>query len=419
MSAVAPYPTLPRGDLAAEVRAQSLELVRPEFLVRWAFYLSVFCIPFMRLYLPGTGDRLGVTRGIQVLILCAILAQPRVCVRFVPIAVFWFLGYCVLEIGLGLWLTPELRAVWWPRTLSWLQFSLPWLWIMFNVLHFPGLSGRGLWALAWGCSLCALLHIAGVGVVELDKGIEGRSSIFGENANVMGATYAVAVTAMIGLGMSREWKLRRRIALLPLIAVVAIGLAKTGSRGGVLILLMGIAILIFQGRSFGSRTKRFAVFLLIGALLAGIAWQIPTAMKRFERLDRSNLDRQETRVRMMPVLADIFSRSPLYGSGPAGYESELAWRAMPHRIKYQLTANAHNLFWKLLVETGVIGLLLFAAGIRPALVGAWRARLHSWGSLPLALILPQVIAGIAFMDPSHHLVFWFAVAYGLVGEKAC
>jgi O-antigen ligase len=335
----------------------------------------------------------------------------------VPIAVLWFLGYCLLQSGLGLWLTPELRFVWWPRTLSWLQFSLPWLWIMFNVLNFPGMGRRGLWALAWGCSLCGLLHIAGVGVVELDRGIEGRSSIFGENANVMGATYAIAVIAMVGLGMPKKLKLSWRIVLLPLIAVVAIGLAKTGSRGAVLMLLMGIGILVFQGSSFGSRTKRFGALLLIGAVLAGITWQIPTVMKRFERLHTSS--RQESRVRMMSVLADIFSRSPLYGSGPAGYESELLWRAMPHRGKYQSTTNAHNLFWKLLVETGVIGFLLFAAGVKPSVVGAWKARLSPLGSLPLALILPQVIAGIAFMDPSHHLVFWLAVAYGLAGEKTC
>lgn len=393
-----------------------MELLRPGLIVQWAFCLSVFSIPFVRLYLPGTGERLGVTRAIQGLIICAVLAQPRVCIRFVPIAAFWFLAYCILQVVAGLWLTPELRSVWWPRILSWLQFSLPWLWIMFNVLHFPGMGRRGLWALASGCSLCALLHIAGVGVVEVDGGIEGRSSIFGENANVMGATYAIAVIAMVGLAMSKELKLSRRLVLLSLMAVVAIGLAKTGSRGSALMLLIGVGILVFQGKSFGSRTKRFGALLLIGAVLGGIVWQIPTVMKRFER---SGLDRQENRVRMMPVLADIFSRSPLYGSGPAGYESELLWRAMPHRVQYQLTTNAHNLFWKLLVETGIIGLLLFAAGVKLSVVGAWKARLKSCGSLPLALILPQVIAGIAFMDPSHHLVFWLAVAYGLAGEETC
>src|SRR6185503_2395135 len=134
-------------------------------------------------------------------------------------------------------------------------------------------------------------------VVEIGNGIEGRSTIFGENANVVGATYAVAGIAIIALGMFRDLKVGRRLLLLPLISVVAIGLAKTGSRGAVLILAMGILILSFQGRSFGSMPKRVGTLLLIGAVFVGIVWQIPTVMKRFEQLEGSNLGQKEGRVR--------------------------------------------------------------------------------------------------------------------------
>src|SRR6185503_17266686 len=174
----------------------STDSLAPNTLVRWAFYLSIFAVPFTQIYLPGTGNRVGVTRLVQALIFFAIVSQPRVCLRFIPTALFWFLAYCVVQIVTGLWLTPELRTVWWPRTFQWLQFWLPWVWVMFNVLHFPGMGRSGLWALASGCSVCALLHIAGIGVVEIGNGIEGRSTIFGENANVVGATYAVAGIAI-------------------------------------------------------------------------------------------------------------------------------------------------------------------------------------------------------------------------------
>jgi len=412
---------VPRRDREEACRHNWRELaadaLSPNWIVRWAFWLSIFAVPFMRVYLPGTGDRVGVERLVQLLIFCAMVCQPRVCLRFIPTALFWFLIYCAMQIVSGLWLTPELRNVWFPRTLHWLQFSLPWVWVLFNVLNFPGMGRSGLWALAWGCSLCALLHIAGIGVVEITNGIDGRSSVFGENANIVGATYAIAGIAIIALGMFRDLKVSRRLLLLPLIALVAIGLAKTGSRGAVLILIMGILILSFQGRSFGSTPKRIGILLLISALLAAIVWQIPTVTKRFEELEGSNLDQKEGRVRMVPVLREIFFRNPIYGSGPAGYEFELTRRAMPHLIKDQRTTNAHNLTLKLLVENGIIGFLLFAAGVKPALVGAWKARLNS--PLPLALIVSQVIVAFAVMDPSYHLVFWFAIAYGLSGGKTC
>jgi O-antigen ligase len=417
---VTPDISLPRADfLAQPAERKALEWLRPNVIVCWAFYLSIFAIPFTRLYLPGTGDRLGVTRLVQVLILGAVLSQPRVCIRFVPTALFWFLAYCVARVVSGLWLTPELRLWWWPDTLHWLQFSLPWLWIMFNVLQFPDMGWRGLWALAWGCSLCGLLHLAGIGVVEVDRGIEGRSSVFGENANVIGATYATAAIALIGLGMVRAVKLSRRLLVLPLIGIVAVGLAKTGSRTAVLMLAVGIGVLLFQGKSFGSRTKRVGLLLVIGAVLAGVVWQIPTVKMRFQQLDASNLQQQEGRARMIPVLWEIFQRSPIHGSGPSGYQFELTRRAMPYLIQKQTWITAHNLALLLLVETGIIGFLLFAAGVKPALVAAWKARLKSCGSLPLALLVPLLIAGFIVSDPSHHMVFWFAMAYALAGGKTC
>ena len=409
-----PYPRWMARAGRPDIASVATDVLQPNVLVRWALYLSVFTIPFTRLYLPGTGDRIGAARIVQALLLGAVLSQPRVCLRLIPVALFWFLVYCGLSLFAGFWFTPEMFPNWWPNTLDWLQFSLPWVWVMFNVLQFPGMGRNGLLALAGGCSLCALLHIAGIGVVEVAHG-EGRTTVFGENANVAGATYAIAAIALVGLGMLKEIKPGQRLMLLPLIAAVVAGLAKTGSRTGVMILLMGIAVLFGQGRAFGSRTKRVAILVLIGAVLAGVISQIPLAVKRFEKLDSSNIREQEARVRMIPVLWEMFLRSPIYGSGPDGYELELTRRTMPYLLKDQKLIVAHNLALKLLVETGVIGFLLFAWGVKAVLVSAWKARLKPCGSLPLALILPLTIAGCIVSDPSHDLVFWFAMAYGLAG----
>src|SRR5688572_3769372 len=279
--------------------ALASDFVGPNVLVRWAFYLSIFAIPFARVYLPGTGDRVGVTRLVQVLIVCAVLSQPRVCLRFIPTALFWFAGFCAVQMLTGLWLTPELRAVWFPRTFDWLQFALPWLWVLFNVMQFPNQTRKGLWALVLGCALCALLHVVGIGVVELDQGLEGRSSIFDQNANSIGATYAIALIALVAL-MFGTPQPSRWLPFFPLIAVLGIALAKTGSRSAALMLAVGVVVLFFQSKSFGSRTKRFVTLLLIAGVLGGVAWQIPTVTKRFEQIDSSNFDKQEGRVRMMP-----------------------------------------------------------------------------------------------------------------------
>src|SRR5438034_6580253 len=134
MPAIAPEISLLRGGSAdLEARKESRagcpgygvltgDALRPNYMVRWAFYLSIFSIPFSHLYLPGTGERVGVTRLVEMLILFAVVSQPRVCLRLVPVALFWFLAYCGLRILSGSWFTPELSTFWWPSTLELLEF---------------------------------------------------------------------------------------------------------------------------------------------------------------------------------------------------------------------------------------------------------------------------------------------------------
>ncbi|MBU6398933.1 MAG: O-antigen ligase family protein [Verrucomicrobia bacterium] len=389
--------------------------VRPTSLVRWAFYLSIFSIPFTHLYLPGTGERVGVLRLVQVLLLSAMLARPRVCLRLVPAALLWFLSYAALRIVWGLWLSPTMSASWWPSSREFLELLIPWLWLMFNVLQFPETPRGGLWALALGCALCALCHVAGIGVNVVDDGLGDRSSVFGLNANEIGITYATAAVTLLGLWMLRPQTLIGRLAIFPLIGLLGLAMAKTGSRTAVLTLSIGVLVLLLFGQALGSKARRLASLALIGAVLAVVLWQIPTVLERFEEINPHNLGYENPRARMAPVLWEMFLRSPIYGSGPDHYEFELTRRAMPYLIRQQKTIASHNLLLLLLVETGGIGLALFALGLGSALVAAWRARRRPCGPLPLALLLPLAIGGATVCNPSHHLVFWVAMAYALAG----
>ena len=343
--------------------------------------------------------------------LCGILSQPRICLRFVPAALFWFLGYIGLRIVWGLWLTPQMSASWWPNSRDLIQF-LPWVWVAFNVLQFSETRRGGLWALGLGCSLCALFHIAGIGVEAVPG---GRSSAFGLNANELGATYAAAIIALLGLWTSQPRRWSEQLLPFPLIVLIGIAMAKTGSRTAVLSVAVGVFVLFLCGNSFGSRTKRLAGLLAIAAVVALILWQIPTVMERFQEINPQNIGQDNPRARMAPVLWKMFLRSPLYGSGPDGYEWQLTREAMPYLLNEHTVIVAHNLPLLLLVETGIIGFLVFGTGLAMAVAAAWRARFKTCGSLPLALLLPLVIAGATVSVPMYESVFWVAMAYSLAG----
>jgi O-antigen ligase len=317
-----------------------------------------------------------------------------------------------VRIVSGLWQAPEYSTLWWPSSLDLLQFHLPLAWFIFNVLHYPKFRHGGLWAFVIGVSFCALLHIAGIGVVEVNQGIDGRSAIFDQNANEIGEIYGVALVALVALGLFRNTKQKLRFVVFPLAALVAIGLAKTGSRTGTFFAMLGILILLPQTRAFVPRVKRYLVILLVGAVFAGVVSQIPTVLKRVQ-VASSGPARDESRVRMIPVLWEIFLRSPITGSGPDRYQYELTRRAMPYLTEKQQTISSHHLALLLLVETGVIGFTVFSIGLGKALIAGWRARNGPCGLLPMAWLLPMSLGGLTICSPLFAPIFWIAIAYSL------
>jgi O-antigen ligase len=399
---------------ASNPEAQPAEAVRPNALVQWAFYLSLFAIPFNHLYLPGTGERVGVARLVQLLILAGILSQPQVCLRFFPRALFWFLGYIGLRIAWGFWLTPDQFDTWWPSSLGLLEL-LPWVWVMFNVMQFPVAHRGGLWALSLSCSICALFHVAGIGVAVVPDEQGNRSAVFGMNANEEGACYATAIIALLGLWLLQPRTRGQRFLPFPLIALISVAMAETGSRTPVIVVGIGVLVLLLLGQAFGSRARRVGCLLALGAVLAVILWQVPTIMERFGEINPQNIGQLNPRARMAPVLWEMFLQSPLYGLGPDGYEWKLTRESMPYLLNQHKLIVSHNLVLLLLVETGIIGLLLFSLGVKATLAASWRARLKPCGPVPMALLLPLVITGATISCPIYHSVFWVAVAYCLAG----
>lgn len=409
------YPEVTGPGARWRGKVRNLDLLRPNFLVRFAFCFSLAAIPFLRLYVPGTGERLGIQRVAQLLMWAAMFSRPRVCLRLVPFALFWFFAYCVVRVISGLWQAPEYSSLWWGSSLELLEFYLPLAWFIFNVLHCPKFACAGLWAFVIGASLCALLHIAGIGVIEVDQGIDGRSAIFDQNANEIGEIYGLALVAMVALGLFRNTKQKLRLVIFPLAALVAIGLAKTGSRTGTVFAILGILILLPQTRAFVPRVKRYLVILLVAAVFAGVVSQIPTVLKRFETASAGPAT-DESRVRMIPVLWEIFLRSPITGTGPDRYQFELTRRAMPYLAEKQQTISCHHLALLLLVETGVIGFTIFFIGLGKALVSAWRGRNGPCGLLPMAWLLPMTLGGLTFCSDVFAPVFWIAIAYSLAAR---
>jgi hypothetical protein len=84
------YPEVARPETRSRDKLRNLDLLRPNLFVRTAFYFTLAAIPFLRLYVPGTDERVGIQRVAQLLMLAAIFSRPKVCLRFVPFSLLWF-----------------------------------------------------------------------------------------------------------------------------------------------------------------------------------------------------------------------------------------------------------------------------------------------------------------------------------------
>jgi len=163
----------------------------------------------------------------------------------------------------------------------------------------------------------------------------GRLSIYGINANVLGLTAAVLflVTFSQALWDSRFW---RGVAVTgagsSLIVLIA-----SASRASLAMALVGAAVQLVPAVRRPGRLLSVAVF----AAMVLVASSIMVQTEALERMTSS----VNTRAGMWQVAMRLFSESPVLGKG---------WVTSGRS-----TGNLHSLYLQILVETGIIGAILF------------------------------------------------------------
>jgi hypothetical protein len=382
--------------------------------VLFAFYFSLFAVPFDLLILPGVSDGSLVARVVDLFLLIAVVTQPRVCLRRMPAAYAAFIGYALLRLAWGVLLTPELFGIWAPATRMFLRIIL-WSWFCYNLLQYPGTGRRGLWAFALGCTLCACFHVLHIGTAEVGTEIDNRLTLFGENANNVAVTYAVALVALAGAEMTgRRPSAWARPVALCMLGLIGAGLVLTASRGGALMASVGLLILAIPLGPILVAARRRSLLLLV-VLVVGIAIaRNPVVVHRLEG-GLASTGKLELRARMYPILWEMYQRSPVYGSGPDGYMFEMTKRVRPTFARRGMWLPAHNLILLMLVETGALGLAIFLYGIAAALKAAWRARTTQWELVPLALLVSVMVFSTFTGAPHYRKAFWLVVTYALAG----
>ncbi|BFU90326.1 MAG: hypothetical protein NTAFB01_15130 [Nitrospira sp.] len=231
--------------------------------------------------------------------------------------------------------------------------------------------------------------------------------MFGDNANTLGATLALSIIALVGITYGRI-TVERKITLFAWTVFPLIGTAiiMTGSRGALLALMLGIALLIIRDGSWGAKLKMASIAVLAIGFLALAALSDDLMRTRLERSwyqgDTAGRDKIHDHAWGM------FFQKPMLGWGPVYNVVELGSR-LGKSVK-----DPHSLYLSVLTETGLLGAILFFGGLGLLVRAAWLARVRIEGALPMAMLSCLLIFNLSGSWQNRKL-FWLTAAYVLAG----
>ncbi len=269
---------------------------------------------------------------------------------------------------------------------------------------------RALLAFAISCALVSTLVLLGMGGAQVVAETGGRMFVSNTGPN--------AFAALLGLGIvcSLSYPLRYRgggsafVLALLLVLPQALAVIYTGSRGGLVATVAGIlALLPLRPRLDRKTLGQLAAFASAAALLLAASGSMAVSRNRWQHtFESGSLAGREA---IYPEALHMFLERPLLGWGPYLNLQELS-----RRLAYpSLLRDTHNdLLW-VATEMGLVGLAVLGLGVWLCIRAAITARQRHRDSLPLALLVCSLVAGMSctnLRSPDLWVVLAYAMASG-------
>jgi len=377
-------------------------------IVRWAFLLFVFTIPFETINLEALQGASTLSRLAGLLFFSICLLYPKSCFRRPPQAWWWFAGYASIS-ALRIFFLPEQLVGPFITGFQTLVQLLVLCWIGSTFLQEEKFARHTLLAFSIATLLVVTGLLLGLPGFAQTPG-EDRLSIAGTNPNAFAIPMALGSQALIGFSIE---PIRRNIwmrvtftalSFFPLTVMVY-----TGSRGGIMAFLAGVVVYALPYH--GSKRKMTAILGVIIAVV-GVAYSVVNDQSTLSRVE-SSYDTGDTagRDKLIAAARGMIAEKPLWGWGAIVWSYELGARE-GKGLKYR---GAHNLVLDLLMEGGLLGAMPFLIGLGLCVRAAWTARGCHLGLLPLVWLITMLVANMSgewLVSKSMWLVLTLSLASG-------
>ena len=366
----------------------------------WALWIFVFTLPWERVFtLPGVNIITRVTGGAAVaLALLAVVISGRLrrwqglhvaAMLFVVTAAVNLLAFHAMQkLPLKLWTFVQLFAV---------------LWIVWELApSWSRLVGL-LTAYVFGA------YAAAIGQVLVYRHTVAAITRYtvGGDSNDLAMGLALALPMAWYLGMAHQRFLLRWICRGYLVVGV-MGIALTGSRGG---MLTAMVALTFVPLGMTRLTPGRLAAALTTLVLAGTLATVYVPERIVERLATTTTEVQDLRVggrfKLWVAGMKAFSLQPVWGYGTSGFKNAV----QPYLG--DMTQVAHNSYISVLVEEGLVGFACYMGMLLAVFRALWRLPRLEWRfTLVLFCTLGVAMTPLTWED-SKSAWFVLAVLMGL------
>lgn len=253
--------------------------------------------------------------------------------------------------------------------------------------------------------MMSVLIYLGIGVErDLSEGIgNSRLSFFGNNSNTLGEYLSISIILVVYLFINRmKYFGKKSYWLLFTIPVFLSLVGLTGSRGALVIIIVGISVLFF---TIKSTFFQKIIGLFIGSLLliyiVNKALESEVMQKRVvESYEDGNLGGREI---IWARALNIFYYHPFTGLGATGYEREVL--KVSNRFQ-----DTHNLYLYLLVTGGIVGLCIYLIFFYVVWNSAWTSYSRHSDSIALILLFIYLFSSMKSGGFINDKFMWFLLA---------
>jgi len=404
---VAGLPTLALGAIALGVLV--LVAVRPA----WGIAIVLSAQAWDQIFNSESGSETDAYSVGRILAVVTVLAygrvwlqtRPRLAVSS-PIVVLFcaFVGWCGITV---LWSPDQFRALTAILKIA-LQIAFVYagLGLLSNRVAFARILLIATLLTTAAAMYCIVSAISGGTGLEADSvagGPETRLRLLGTGINALAIQFGYAIVFAFAYSVL-EGGLAFRVAALACVPVLFVTALRCGTRAVLLGVpaALAIASVLVYGRSLDKAVFRL---LVVGVLLVGVfLFAVDEGLVRDRLLDRlltvGEMETYESNVRLT-LWRDGIDYWLLYPFGTGVGNEELAYTGSE-------AGEAHNVFVSCLVQTGFVGLGLFAAALGLLAWRVWRIgdRSLRFGALSLLLcMLSQAVHG-TIMETR---LFWWPV----------